>query len=151
VAGSGSLPPDVLAERLMLAIYAYGTNTGIRAVIPPGGAHSEEEVRYARRHHLTVPVVQAIAVALANATFAARDTGLWGAASTAVASDSTHFRAWDQNLFTEWHARYGGRGILVYWHVEEKYVVVHCQVLKASASEVAAMVEDAVRRGAAAR
>jgi len=37
VAGSGSLPPDVLAERLMLAIYAYGTNTGIRAVIPPGG------------------------------------------------------------------------------------------------------------------
>jgi len=104
-------------------------------------------VRYARRRYLTVPVVQAIAVALANATFAARDTGLWGAASTAVASDSTHFRAWDQNLFTEWHARYGGRGILVYWHVEEKYVVVHCQVLKASASEVAAMVEDAVRRG----
>ena len=147
VAGSGSLPPDVLAERLMLAIYAHGTNTGIRAVIPPGGAHSEEEVRYARRRYLTVPVAQAIAVALANATFAARDTGLWGAASTAVASDSTHFRAWDQNLFTEWHARYGGRGILVYWHVEEKYVVVHCQVLKASASEVAAMVEGAVRHG----
>jgi TnpA family transposase len=149
VAGSGSLPPDVLAERLMLAIYAYGTNTGMRAVIPPGGAHSEEEVRYARRRYLTVPVANAIATALANATFAARDSGLWGAASTAVASDSTHFRAWDQNLFTEWLARYGGRGILVYWHVEEKYVVVHCQVLKASASEVAAMVEGAVRHGTA--
>ncbi len=149
VAGSGSLPPQVLAERLMLAIYAYGTNTGMRAVIPPGGTHSEEEVRYARRRYLTVPVASAIATALANATFAARDSGLWGAASTAVASDSTHFRAWDQNLFTEWHARYGGRGILVYWHVEEKYVVVHCQVLKASASEVAAMVEGAVRHGTA--
>jgi TnpA family transposase len=37
----------------------------------------------------------------------------------------------------------------VYWHVEEKYVVVHCQVLKASASEVAAMVEGAVRHGTA--
>jgi TnpA family transposase len=43
--------------------------------------------------------------------------------------------------------RYGGGGILVYWHVEEKYVVVHSQVLKASASEVAAMVEGAVRHG----
>jgi TnpA family transposase len=64
-----------------------------------------------------------------------------------VASDSTHFGAWDQNLFTEWHSRYGGRGILVYWHVEKGYVVVHCQVLKASASEVAAMVEGAVRHG----
>lgn len=37
---------------------------------------------------------------------------------TAVASDSTHVRAYDQNLFTEWHSRYGGRGVLVYWHVE---------------------------------
>lgn len=63
-----------------------------------------------------------------------------------VASDSTHFRTWDQNLFTEWHARYGG-GVLVYWHVEDRYVVVHSQVLKASASEVAAIVEGAVRHG----
>jgi TnpA family transposase len=137
----------VLAERLMLAIYGYGTNTGIRAVIPAGGAHNEEDVRYVRRRYLTAPVAQALAVGIANATFAARDQGLWGNASTAVASDSTHFRTWDQNLFTEWHARYGGGGILVYWHVEEKYVVVHSQVLKASASEVAAMVEGAVRHG----
>lgn len=133
----------------MLAIYGYGTNTGIRAVLPAGGAHTEEDVRYVRRRYLTPPVAQAIAVGIANATFAARDTGLWGNASTAVTSDSTHFRAWDQNLFTGWPARYGGGGILVYWHVEERYVVVHSQVLKASASEVAAMVEGAVRHGTA--
>jgi TnpA family transposase len=149
VAGGGSLKPEVLAERLMLAIYGYGTNTGIRAVIPAGGAHNEEDVRYVRRRYLTAPVARALAVGIANATFAARDQGLWGSASTAAASDSTHFRTWDQNLFTEWHARYGGGGILVYWHVEEKYVVVHSQVLKASASEVAAMVEGAVRHGTA--
>ncbi len=28
VAGGGSLKPEVLAERLMLAIYGYGANTG---------------------------------------------------------------------------------------------------------------------------
>ncbi len=106
-AGGGSLKPEVLAERLMLAIYGYGTNTGIRAVIPAGGAHTEEDVRYVRRRYLTPTVAQALAVGIANATFAARDQGLWGSASTAVASDSTHFRTWDQNLFTEWHARYG--------------------------------------------
>lgn len=88
-----------------------------------------------------------IATEIANATFTARDAGLWGQGSTAVASDSTHFRSWDQNLFTEWHSRYGGRGILVYWHVERGSVVVHCQTLKASASEVAAMVEGAIRHG----
>jgi hypothetical protein len=37
VAGSGMLPVEVLAERLMLAIHAYGTNTGIRAVAAGAG------------------------------------------------------------------------------------------------------------------
>ena len=149
VAGSGTLPADVLAERLMLAIYAYGTNTGIRSVISAGHGHSEEDVRYVRRRYLTPDAARAIAIAIADATFAARDRGLWGEGSTAVASDSTHFRSWDQNLFTEWHSRYGGRGILVYWHVERGSVVVHSQTLRASASEVAAMVEGAIRHGTA--
>ena len=30
--------------------------------------------------------------------------------TTACASDSKKFGAWDQNLMTEWHIRYGGRG-----------------------------------------
>lgn len=106
----GTLDAQVLAERLMLAIYAYGTNTGIRQVIGVGSGHSEEEVRYARRRYLTLDAARLIATEIANATFAARDAGLWGQSSTAVASDSTHFRSWDQNLFTEWHSRYGGRG-----------------------------------------
>jgi Tn3 transposase DDE domain len=43
---------------------------------------------------------------IANATLAARQAWLWGEGSTAVASDSTHFKAWDQNIFTEWHSHY---------------------------------------------
>ena len=51
--------------------------------------------------------MEALAVQIANATFAARQSWLCGEGTTAVASDSTHFRAYDQNIFTEWHARYG--------------------------------------------
>ncbi|MGP3965770.1 Tn3 family transposase [Nonomuraea sp. 3N208] len=145
--GTGHMSPEVLAERLMLVIYAYGTNCGIRQVVSGAHDHSEEDLRYVRRRYLIPEVARTIAIEIANATFAARDAGLWGQGSTAVASDSTHFRAWDQNLFTEWHSRYGGRGILVYWHVERGSVVVHSQTLKASASEVAAMVEGAIRHG----
>jgi hypothetical protein len=36
--------------------------------------------------------------------------------STAVASDWSHFGAFDKNIFTEWHSRYGGLGVLIYWH-----------------------------------
>jgi TnpA family transposase len=148
VAGSGTLDIEVLAERLMLAIYAYGTNTGIRALAAGAGhGHTEDEIRYVRRRYLTRDTAQGVAIAIANATFAARRTSLWGEGSTAVASDSTHFRSYDQNIFTEWHSRYGGRGILIYWHVERGSMVVHSQTLRASASEVHAMIEGAIRHG----
>ncbi|MBA3327302.1 MAG: Tn3 family transposase [Solirubrobacterales bacterium] len=38
---------------------------------------------------------------------------IWGEGTTTVASDSSHFGSYDRNIFTEWHARYGGRGVLV--------------------------------------
>jgi TnpA family transposase len=136
-----------LLERLLLVLYAYGTNTGIRAVAAGDHGHREEQLYYARRRYLTPDLVQALAVDIANATFAARAGAVWGAGSSAVASDSTHFGAFDQNIFTEWHSRYGGRGVLIYWHVERKSMVIHSQVINCTASEVAAMVEGAMHHG----
>ncbi|MGH3518510.1 MAG: Tn3 family transposase [Haloechinothrix sp.] len=147
VADHGSLPEYVLAERLLLAIYGYGTNTGIRAVAAGEHGHTEDEIRYTRRRYLTTDATGQIAIEIANATFAARQHTIWGKGSTAVASDSTHFGAFDQNIFTEWHSRYGGRGVLIYWHVERGSVVIHSQRLNCSASEVHAMVDGAIRHG----
>ncbi|KPI20517.1 transposase Tn3 family protein [Actinobacteria bacterium OK006] len=45
VSGGGSLSPEVFAERLLLGIYAYGTNTGIKAVASRGHGHTEDELR----------------------------------------------------------------------------------------------------------
>lgn len=146
VADRGNLSEEVLAERLLLAIYAYGTNTGIRAVVG-GDRHGEDEIRYARRRYLTAEVARRVAIGIADATFRSRRTALWGEGLTAVASDSTHFGAFDQNIFTEWHSRYGGRGVLIYWSVEKGSVVIHSQLLNCSASEVHAMVEGAIHHG----
>lgn len=141
------LPAAVLFQRLLLAVYAYGTNTGIRAVAAADHGHGEDELRYIRRRYMTVESCRQAARVIANATFTARQAWLWGEGSTAVASDSTHFRAWDQNIFTEWHSRYrrGKRSVLIYWTVEEKgSMAVHSQLLSCSASEVHAMVEGAM-------
>jgi len=74
---SANLPVAALAERLLLVIYAYGTNTGIKAVAGGGPGHSEDDLRYVRRRYLSLEVAQAIAVAIADATFAARREALW--------------------------------------------------------------------------
>ena len=146
-AARGDLDPGVLAQRLLLAVYAYGTNTGIRAVAAGEHGHTEDDIRYVRRRYLSAETARAMAVEIANATFAARQQAIWGTGSTAVASDSTHFGAFDQNIFTEWHARYGGRGVLIYWHVERKSMAIHSQLIGCSASEVAAMIEGVMRHG----
>jgi len=64
VATGASIRADVLAERLLLAIYAYGTNTGIKAVAAGGHGHSEDDIRYVRRRYLTVGAARAIAVGI---------------------------------------------------------------------------------------
>jgi TnpA family transposase len=145
--GRGDLPSDVLAERLLLTIYAYGTNTGISQVGGGEHGHSEDDLRYVRRRYLNPAVAQALAIEIANATFAARRNDLWGEGSSVVASDSTHIGAVDQDIFTEWHARYRGRGVLIYWHVEKHSMAIHSQLISCSASEVAAMIEGTMRHG----
>jgi hypothetical protein len=118
-----------LLERLLLIAYAYGTNSGINSVASGEHKHTEEELRYTARRYLTAVGLKAAGVEIANATFAARSEAIWGQGTTTVASDSTHFKAWDCNIFTEWHSRYGGRGVLVYWHIEKGSMAIHSQLL----------------------
>src|SRR5574341_1779623 len=133
-----------------LEAFASATNAGIRAVAAGDHPHTEDDLRYARRRYFTVEACRQAAGLIANATFNARQSWLWEAGSTAVASDSTHFPAFDQNIFTEWHSPYrrGKRGVLIYWHVDQGgAMAVHSQLISCSASEVAAMVEGAMRHG----
>ena len=70
-----------------------------------------------KRYISTEGLRQAIGI-VANGMLRVRNPIIWGEGTTACASDSTHFGAWDQNLTAQWHARYGGWGIMIYWHVE---------------------------------
>src|SRR3546814_14665993 len=46
---------------------------------------------------------------------------------------------------TEWHVRYGGRGVMIYWHVELRATCVYSQLKRCSSSEVASMIECVLR------
>ncbi len=141
------LEAQVLFERLLLLIYAYGTGAGVRAVAAGDHPHTEDDLRYVRRRYLTGEACREAARIIANVTFAARQTALWGEGTTAVASDSTHFSAFDQNIFTERHSRYrrAKRGVLIYWTVDVAgSMAVHSQLISCSASEVH---EGAMRHG----
>ncbi len=111
----------MLAERLILCIFGYGTNIGLRAIAAGEHGHTEDDLRYVRRRYLSVEGASGFAAAIANATFAGRVELIWGAGTGAVASDSTHFGAFDQNLFTQYHTAtvedYRGLSPLTWAHV----------------------------------
>lgn len=145
VASREVIDRDTLRRRLLLCLFALGTNMGIKAIVATG-EHSETEaaLRHVRRHFITRDNLRRAIARLASATFAARDPNWWGQ-GTACASDSKKFGSWESNLMTEWHARYGGPGVMIYWHVERRSVCIYSQLKSCSSSEAAAMIEGLLR------
>lgn len=136
---------QTLQRRLLLCLYGLGTNTGLKRVLTGEEGTTYKELRYVRERFIRKEGLREAIAKVINATFTARQTTIWGQGSTTCASDSKKFGAWDQNLMTEWHIRYGGRGIMIYWHVENKSVCIYSQLKRCSSSEVAAMIEGLLR------
>jgi TnpA family transposase len=140
-----NLDQATLQYRLLLALYGLGTGAGLKRVAMGNQGLAYKELLYVRRRFITPEAVRQSIAAVVNRLFEARLPQFWGEDITACASDSRHFRAWDQNLLTEWHARYGKPGIMIYWHVDRKAACIYSQLKTCSSSEVAAMMEGVLR------
>jgi hypothetical protein len=141
------LDSGTLNRRLLLVLFALGTNMGIRQMAITGEhGVGEAELRHVRATYVTRENLRAAITTVVNATLEVRDPQWWGEA-TSTASDSKRFACWDSNLMTEFHARYGGYGVMIYWHVERGRLCVYSQLKSCSSSEAAAMIEGLLRHG----
>jgi TnpA family transposase len=140
-----ALDRATLQRRLLLCLHGLGTNAGLKRMLNGDGGTTYKELLYTRRRFIQKASLRNAIAQVVNAIFAVRAPELWGEGTTACASDSKKFGAWDQNLMTEWHIRYGGRGVMIYWHVERKSVCIYSQLKRCSSSEVAAMIEGVLR------
>jgi TnpA family transposase len=139
-----SLDRFVLRPRLLLCLNGLGTNAGFQRMAGLQSGTTAKDLTYVRRRYITADGLrQAIAI-VTNGTLHARDPRIWGDGTTACASDSKHFGAWDQNLTTQWHVRYGGHGVMIYWHVDRNSLCIHSQIKSPSSSEVASMIEGVI-------
>lgn len=140
-----TLDRNTLQRRLLLCLYGLGTNTGLKRVLNGDESTTYKELLYTRRRFVQKSSLRTTIAQVVNAIFAERRADIWGEGTTACASDSKKFGSWDQNLMTEWHIRYGGRGVMIYWHVERKSTCIYSQLKRCSSSEVAAMIEGVLR------
>ena len=140
-----TLDPAVLQRRLLLCLFGIGTNVGLKRIASQQTSVTFDELRYVKRRFVQKDALRTAIAEIVNGTFRIRQSAIWGDATTACASDSKQFGAYDQNLMTEWHARYGGRGIMIYWHVDTNSTCIYSQLRRCSSSEVASMMEGVLR------
>jgi hypothetical protein len=140
-----ALDGDVLQRRLLLCLYGLGTNAGLKRMCSGGGEDGYADLQYIRRRYITKEQLRAAIANVCNAIFHTGNPRLWGEGTTACASDSKQFGVWDQNLITEWHVRYGGRGVMICWHVEKNSACIYSQLKLPSSSEVSSKIEGVLR------
>lgn len=120
VSSRETMEPQIRRKRLLLCLYGLGTNIGLKRVVVGENGENYKDLQYVLRRFIGKEQLRATISQLVNEILAIRLPQIWGETTTSCASDSKHFGAWDQNLMTEWHSRYGGRGIMIYWHVGRK-------------------------------
>lgn len=136
---------ETLQKRLLLCLYGLGTNTGLKRINTGINGENYQDLLYVRRRYIHKEQLRSAIAEVINAIFEIRSPEIWGEGTTTCASDSKHFGAWSQNLMTQYHLRYGGRGVMIYWHVEKKSTCIYSQLKTCSSSEVAAMIEGVLR------
>ena len=145
VAQREAIDRKTLQKRLLLALYAMATNAGIKRVVAGDHDEKQADLKYVQRRFIRKEYLREAIAAVVNEILRIRLPHIWGEATTSCASDSKQFGAWDQNLLTEWHVRYGGRGVMIYWHVEKGASCIYSQLKRCSSSEAAAMIEGVMR------
>ncbi len=139
------LDRDTIQRRLILALFGLGTNTGLKRISAGNHGESYQDLLYIKRKFINKDNLHNAISAVVNAILKSRVQDVWGEGTTTCASDSKKFGAWDQNLMTEWHIRYRGRGVMIYWHVEKNSTCIYSQLKQCSSSEVSAMIEGLLK------
>ena len=139
------LDRETLQKRLLLCLFGMGTNTGLKRINTGIDGENYQDLIYVRRRYIHKDLLRSAIAEIVNATFEIRLPQIWGEGTTTCASDSKHFGAWEQNLMTQYHLRYGGRGVMIYWHVEKNSTCIYSQLKTCSSSEVSAMINGVLK------
>jgi len=144
IARNSNIDPTELRKRLLLCLYGIGSNTGLKRISIANGEVKYTDLYYTKKRFLNKTNVRNAIRSVVNAVLEIRDKEIWGEATTSVACDSTQVSAWDQNLINEWHHRYKGKGVMIYWHVDKKALCIYSQLKTCSSSEVASMIKGII-------
>lgn len=117
---SGTDPKlDDPVTRYVILAFGQGCNLGFTQTAKHlRNDVSAHELSFVNRRHVTATRIDQALVDLINAYHQCALPKLWGSGKTAAA-DGTKIEIYRENLFSEYHLRYGGYGGIAYYHISE--------------------------------
>ena len=141
---SSHISSQDLQKRLLLCIFGIGSNTGLKRISIANKDLNYNDLRYVKKRYINATNIRNTIRIMVNNVLRIRNVNVWGTATTTVACDSTHLFAWDQNLMSEWHFRYRKKGVMIYWHVDQKSLCIYSQLKDCTSSEVGSMIKGVI-------
>ncbi len=143
---SGADPKiDNPGARYILTTFTYGCNLGpAQASRHLRGAATAHMLSFINRRHVDATKLNAALRDIINAYQAFDLPKLWGEGTTAAA-DGTKYDMYDQNLFAEYHIRYGGYGGIAYHHVADSYVALFSHFIPCGVWETVYILEGLLK------
>lgn len=139
------LDQESIRKRLLLCVFAIGTNTGLKRTAGASrGTVEFEELRHIKNFFINKDDLREAINVTVNAIFKLRNPKIWKAISTAFAADSKQFGCYVQNLMSQWSPRHHNDGVMIYWHVNDQYICVYSQLKTCTSSEVASMLQGII-------
>jgi len=100
------LAADDKRRRLLLTLYALGTNVSIKTMCNDEDSPMYKDLLYARRRLVHKEELRTAIQMVLNATLKARQSWIWGEGSTACAADSKKFSIFEQNMRIQFSNRH---------------------------------------------
>src|SRR5260370_25469266 len=85
-----------MQPRMLLCMHGIGHNAGLQRMASLESGVTAKDLAYVRRRYISVDTLRRAIAIVADGTLQARNPAIWGSGTTACASDSKHYGAWDQ-------------------------------------------------------
>lgn len=110
-------------KNYIVTVFCYGCNLGPMQTARSIKNFSRFQIARINQRHITEEKLNEAIVRVINAYNHFDLPKIWGTGKSASV-DGTMWDAYEENLFTEYHIRYGGYGGIGYYHVSDQYIAL---------------------------
>lgn len=139
---------DDEALRAVVAVFVYGCNLGPNQAARSLPEMHRKAISNYNRDHVTLPRLKEANQLVLDAYAKLSIIRKWGSGS-AVAADGTKRETYDNNLHSEYHIRYGGKGAIEYFHVSDTYAALFSSVISCSVREATYILDGLIQNESA--